>query len=97
MTLAIVFSLSLSAVYAQKPGYRHEPNERHQKNYGHGNYNRQNSHELARQKKELQKMIDRARRSDGYISRSERKRIEREWRSLNRNIARNNHDYRNRY
>jgi len=107
MTLALAVSLSFSAAYAQKPGYRHNKqecdkhgnrNDRYgNRNSGYSDYKRYDSRELARQKWELQKMIDRARRNDGYISRSERKRIEREWREMNRNVARNDNHRRDRY
>lgn len=100
MTLALAVSLSFSAAYAQKPGYRNNDQEHDRYGYRndrHNDHKRHDSRELARQRWELQKMIDRARRSDGYISRSERKRIEREWRALNRNMARNDHYRRDRY
>ena len=60
----------------------------------HGKLSRAEYNKLARQRRALEKEINRARRNDGRISRSERMRIEREWRELNRKMYyyRNNND-----
>jgi hypothetical protein len=89
LSLMFALSLSLSAVYAQKPGYRDNPYERDKYGYDHGKYSRRDSREMERQKRELQEMIRRARSNDGYISNAERKRIERKWRAMNRNVNKN--------
>ena len=59
MTLALAVSLSFSAAYAQKPGYRHNEEERDRYGYKHqrnNDYKRNDARELARQRWELQKM-----------------------------------------
>ncbi|WP_336517294.1 hypothetical protein [Pollutibacter soli] len=84
--LMLALSLSLSAVYAQKPGYRENAYERERYGYNQGKYNRHDSRNDSYQKRRLQKKIRRAKCNDGYISNAERKRIERDWRAMNRNI-----------
>lgn len=89
IALALMFALtfSLSAVYAQKPGYRdNNTYERNRYGINHGKIDKHESRDIARQKRDLQKKIRHAKRNDGHISRAERRRIERDWRAMNRDI-----------